>query len=374
MDMKHEKKKMLFVVLGILLIPLSTNILLPSKRFSDLENRVLTEEIRWDEDLLKSGVLAERVEAYVQDQFPLRDLLINLKSDVEVLLGKEENNGVYKGQDGYLFAKPEVYDEKTLADNIEAMSSLSEKLNSSLAVMLAPPSSMVLEEKLPSFVDAELEKAYYELILKGISESQVVPVLEKLMEKSQEEVYFRTDHHWTQYGAYVAYEELMHTLSLDAVDNSAYTVHKTSGFQGTLYSRFRGTFVEGEDFVLYESEGQKYQVEYVAEDRLEDRILFRENLETRDMYKVYLDGNPPLIKILNPEAEYQEKVLVLKDSYANAMAPYLAESFGEVHFMDLRYFNLSLEEYLEKEEFSRVILLYGMDSIGEDTNLRKLAY
>lgn len=373
--MKHKKKKMLLLlVLGILLIPLATNILFPSRKFSDLENRVLTGEIRWDEDMLESGVLAERVESYVQDQFPLRDLLINLKSDVEVLLGKEENNGVYKGQDGYLFRKPGVYEEKTLSDNLKALDILSQKLEGSLSLILAPPSSMVLTEKLPAFVHADKEKAYYEQILKTFGESQVVPVLQKLLEKNQEEIYFRTDHHWTQYGAYVAYEELMHTLSLESVDNSSFTVHKTSGFQGTLYSRFRGTFIKGEDFVLYESERQSYQVEYVAEDRLEDGILFRENLDTRDKYKVYLDGNDPLIRIRNPKAMYQEKVLVLKDSYANAMAPYLAESFQEVHYMDLRYNNAPLSDYIEKEEFTRVVLLYGMDSIGEDPNLRKLGY
>ena len=373
--MKQKKeKRLLLLVLGILMIPLITNILLPSRRFSDLENRVLTEEIRWDEDLMKSGVLAERVESYVQDQFPLRDLLINLKSDVEVLLGKEENNGVYKGQDGYLFRKPGVYEEKILSDNLKAMDILAGKWNSRLTLILAPPSSMVLEEKLPSFVNSAMEKAYYEQILKEAADSQVVPVLEKLQEKDHEEIYFRTDHHWTQYGAYLAYEELMHTLSLEPVDNSSLTVHKTSGFQGTLYSRFRGTFTKGEDFVLYEFPEKEYTVEYAGEDRLEERILFKENLDERDKYKVYLDGNHPLIKIRNNQAEREEKVLVLKDSYANAMIPYLAESFSEVHYMDLRYYNASLSAYIEKEGFSRVILVYGMDTIGEDPNLRKLAF
>lgn len=373
MKMKQEKQ-ILILLLGLLSVPILHHMFMPVKSFSELENRVLSQEIRWDRDLLKSGVLAERVEAYAQDQFPFRETLINLKSDVEVLLGKGVNNGVYKGDDGYLFKKPGVYEEEILLENIKAMKNLSTYLEDKLTMIISPPSSMVLEEKLPDFVNVDEEKAYYQFILDELKTSQVVPVFEKLQEHDQEEIYFRTDHHWTQYGAYLAYEELMHSISLKPVDNALFSVQKIQGFQGTLYSRFRGSFIKEEDFVFYESEKYDYIVEYIAEERMEKEILFKENLENRDKYKLYLDGNYPLIRIRNPHAEQEEKVLVIKDSFANAMVPYLAESFTEVHYMDLRYNNTSLKEYMEKEGFTRVILLYGMDTIGEDPNLKKLDY
>ncbi|HSR03359.1 MAG TPA: hypothetical protein VLM88_02065, partial [Proteiniclasticum sp.] len=87
MKMKQEKRILLFI-LGLLSMPLLHHALVPEKGFSELENRVLSQEIKWDKDLMKSGVLAERVESYAQDQFPFREALVNLKSDVEVLLGK----------------------------------------------------------------------------------------------------------------------------------------------------------------------------------------------------------------------------------------------------------------------------------------------
>ena len=373
MNMKQEKLMLLFI-LGLLSVPLLHHAFVPVKGFSELENRVLSQEIRWDKDLMKSGVLAERVESYAQDQFPFREALINLKSDVEVLLGKGVNNGVYMGEDGYLFKKSGVYEEEILIENSKAMKTLSEFLEDRLKIIIAPTSSMVLEEKLPDFVNADQEKDYYQFILGEQKTSQVLPVFEKLLKHDQEEIYFKTDHHWTQYGAYLAYVELMHSFTLKPVDNALLSVQKIHDFQGTHYSRFRGSFIKGEDFVFYESENQDYTVEYIAEERMEDKILFKDNLMNRDKYKVYLDGNYPLIRIRNPHAEYEEKVLVIKDSFANAMVPYLAESFSEVHYLDLRYNNTSLKEYVEKEEFTRVILLYGMDTIGEDPNLKKLAY
>lgn len=373
MKMKQEKL-MLLSIIGLLSVPLLHHVFMPVNSFSELENRVLSQEIRWGKDMMKSGVLAERVESYAQDQFPFREALINLKSDVEVLLGKGVNNGVYKGNDGYLFKKPGAYDEESMLANIKAMKTLSAYLKDKLTIVIVPPTSMVLEEKLPEFVHADQEKEYYEFILRELKTSQVLPVFEKLQKHDQEEIYFRTDHHWTQYGAYLAYVELMHSNSIKPVDNALFSVNEVHDFQGTLYSRFRGSFIKGEDFVFYESENQDYTVEYIAEERMEKEILFKENLENRDKYKVYLDGNYPLIRIRNPRADHEEKVLVIKDSFANAMVSYLVESFTEVHYMDLRYNNTSLKEYMEKEGFTRVILLYGMDTIGEDPNLKKLAY
>lgn len=373
MKMKQEKLMILFV-LGLLSVPLFNHIIMPVKSFSELENRVLSQGIRWNRDLLKSGVLAERVESYAQDQFPFREALINLKSDVEVLLGKGVNNGVYKGDDGYLFRKPGVYDEEILEENNQAIMTLSAYLKEKLTIIIAPSSSMVLHEKLPDFVTSDQENKYYEFILSELKTTQVIPVIEKLQKHDDEEIFFKTDHHWTQYGAYLSYEELMNSFSMKPVDNINFSVHKINDFQGTLYSRFRGSFIKGEDFVLYETENEEYSVEYIAEERKEDKIIFKENLEKHDKYKVYLDGNYPLIRIRNPHAEHEEKVLVIKDSFANAMVPYLAESFTEVHYMDLRYNNTSLKEYMEKEGFTKVILLYGMDTIGEDPNLKKLAY
>lgn len=373
MPWKYDKQ-LLILILLLLFLPISFNLLTDSKTFSALENRVLSEKVLWDRDLLKSGVLAERVERYVQDQFPLRDVFINLKSDVQVALGKEENNGVYLGKDGYLFAKPKSYDMKVLRDNIEAVNALYERIGEKLTVLLVPPSSLVNEDKLPSFADSEKEGIQFQNIQNGLKGEEKIDLHYLFQLHQKEGIYFRTDHHWTQYGAYLAYLELMNSFSMEAVDNSEFTVHKTEGFLGSYYSKFRGSFTEPEAFILYEKESGDLKVHYVGENRAESRVIFKENLSLHDKYKTYLDGNYPLIRIRNENQQNEKKILVLKDSFANAMAPYLTESFREVHYLDLRYYNLSLEDYIAEENFDEVILLYGMDSFGEETSLKKLAY
>lgn len=373
MHRKYDKYIMLMILL-FLFLPMAGNLFIETRSFSPLENRMLSEKVIWDRDLLESGVLAERVERYVQDQFPLRDIFINLKSDVQVILGKEENNGVYRGEDDYLFGKAKDYEEKILVDNIEAANALYHKIKEKMTVLVVPPSSMVLEDRLPSFADSDKERAYYQYILNHLDAEKRVDLHYLFQLHHEEGIYFRTDHHWTQYGAYLAYEELMNSFSMEPVDNTDFTVHKTSGFYGSFYSRFRGSFTEPEEFILYEQKKTDLTVEFIGEMRTEKSVLFKDNLTLHDKYKTYLDGNYPLVRIVNENQSNDKKILVLKDSFANAMAPYLSESFSEVHYLDLRYYNLSLEDYMLKENFDEVILLYGLDSFGEETSLKKLAY
>lgn len=372
---RRYHRLMTALIFVMLLIPMAKNLVLAPKEFSDLENRVLSQKILWNRDLLKSGVLAERTEAYFQDQFPLRDAFINLKSDVQVLMGKKRNNGIHQGKDGYLFPVTKVHVEEVLRNNLQAILDLEARYSDRLKIVVVPPSSLVHEEKLPEHVGTEQEIRVLEEIRMALSGAGgYVDAHEVLNRHADEAVYFRTDHHWTQYGAYLLYQELMNSMSKEPVDIATFTVHKVQDFQGTYYSRFRGNLIPGEEFTLFESTKGQYSLEFPGEGRVEDRILFKENLSLRDKYRVYLDGNYPLAVMRNDEAMSGEKILVLKDSYANAMAPFLADSFGEVHFLDLRYYNLSLEAYIEEEGFDQVVLLYGMDSLLEDVNLKKLAY
>lgn len=83
-----------------------------------------------------------------------------------------------------------------------------------------------------------------------------------------------------------------------------------------------------------------------------------------------MGGNFAEVKI-STNAQNKEKVLVLKDSYANAFMPFLADSYSEITMIDLRYYHFAentVSELIEKNGIDRVILLYNMDFINSDQN------
>ena len=75
--------------------------------------------------------------------------------------------------------------------------------------------------------------------------------------------------------------------------------------------------------------------------------------------------------IKNPDAP-GGKLLVIRDSYADSLAPFLAEEFQEVHLFDLRYNNLSLKQYVADNDIGQVLVLYSAANFSTDQNLFKL--
>ena len=98
-------------------------------------------------------------------------------------------------------------------------------------------------------------------------------------------------------------------------------------------------------------------------------LFYEERLEELDKYTVYLDGNHSLVRVQNPEATGKGKLLVIRDSYANCLGTFLAESYEEVVLVDLRYYKKPVSELLASEEFSNVLVCYSIGNFMTDANV-----
>ena len=94
-------------------------------------------------------------------------------------------------------------------------------------------------------------------------------------------------------------------------------------------------------------------------------VCVLERLKELDKYTVYLGGNQPLVRIHNPEGE--GRILVIRDSYANCLGTFLAQSYAEVVLVDLRYYKSPVSE-LAKEGFDQVLVCYSLYNFLTDAN------
>ena len=100
-------------------------------------------------------------------------------------------------------------------------------------------------------------------------------------------------------------------------------------------------------------------------------------LQERDKYASFLWGNHGLTQIVvNSGVENPTRVLLIKDSYGNSLAPFLTQNYDEVWVADLRHvFSLSaVLEMAGGEPFDDVLLMYNYMNFVQDTNLAKLRY
>ena len=97
-----------------------------------------------------------------------------------------------------------------------------------------------------------------------------------------------------------------------------------------------------------------------------DSLFYRERLEELDKYTVFLNGNQPLVRIHNPEG--QGKCLVIRDSYANCLGAFLANTYEEVVLVDLRYYKSPVSELVANEGFDDVLVCYSLYNFLSDAN------
>lgn len=182
-----------------------------------------------------------------------------------------------------------------------------------------------------------------------------VDIYDALNLHNDENIYFNTDTHWAPLGAFYAYEKFCDVAGVTPVTLDSFT-KTTSEFTGYL------AYATGED-VLYNNPDtlDLYDPKYNYTCEISyDGQYFEEadamNSHDESMgYSMYMHGDMGCVRVKNTDLSTGRKLLVVKDSYGNAMGPFLAASFDEVHVVDFRYFEGDLPSYCAENGITDVL-------------------
>ncbi len=350
--------------------------LLPDREFSEQENNWLAEFKPPTWETVRSGQFMEDFEEYFNDQFPLRDQWVQLKALSERTLGKTENNQVYFGTDGQtLFAHFTKISDEELEKRVGYVNRLGENLDVPVYFSLVPDKSYVqswlLPENAPNVDDGSTIGRAAALCGDRVTFIDLRDTLSR-----EGDAFYRTDHHWTTMGAYQGYLSLMMGMG-DSGGIYDYPLALVSDqFYGTTYSASGAGWVKPDSIhTMIPEGGTRGNVTvtgYPEGAPINSSLYHPKKLEVKDKYAYFLGGNQPLCVIQNPDAA-GGRLLLIRDSYADSLAPFLAEEFQEVHLFDLRYNNTSLKQYVADNGIDQVLVLYSANNFNTDKNLFKLA-
>lgn len=180
------------------------------------------------------------------------------------------------------------------------------------------------------YIEKELSKA-------GITNISVYDVLES---HKNEQIYSRTDHHWMPLGAYYAAKEFCDSQRLKISPLSKYRKATYGGYVGSMY-------YYSQDYNLY-NDPEEYDVYYSPnEDKLTTTYYnryydngYESNLFVcNDASYYYLSflGSDDLIAHVKTDVKNGRNLVVVKESYGNALIPFLTEAFENIYVIDLRY-------------------------------------
>ena len=345
------------------------NICTPDREFSEQENRYLQTRPQFTFQSLFFGDYTSKFETYTTDQFPLRDRWISLKARSEILLGKKENNDVYLCQGDTLINPFSEPDTQLLETNINAVNLLTEHAECPVYFALVPGASEIWADKLPANAPNASQAAVIDTV-RSNTNAQYIDLTDVLSAHADEQIYYRTDHHWTTLGAYYGYSALAQAMGLQPLSIDTFNRRTVSDtFYGTSWSSSGFSWVPPESIETFVDETDDVQVvNYPNGEPVEGRMYHEEFLSQKDKYKYFWGGNTPLLQITTAHTD-APSILILRDSYMDCLSPFLTEHFSRIDILDLRYYRTSLQEYLQEQDFDAILVCYSVSNFCSDSSV-----
>lgn len=360
-----------FMLVWLLLIVF--NFILPKVEFSEQENRVLASFPTFTLEKLIDGKYSNELDDYINDHFAFRNSWIRVKALMDIAQSKTESNNVYIGNDGYLFEKFNFKDGQyiDIDQTIANVNKFKGNINVPIYFCLVPNSIYINSDKLPKNAYVYDQKEIIDYIYNKLENINTIKVVDKLKENKKDKLYFRTDHHMTGYGSFLVYEEICKNMGFNTNNISNYEHRAVSDkFLGTFDSKLNSPFTIPDSIDVYENKNNTIEiVDY--DGKKSDSIYNYEYLNKKDKYSFFLNGNNAKV-VVNTSVKNGKKLLVIKDSYAHIMSQFMLGDFEQIHFIDLRYYKVSMSDYIREHSITDVLFLYNVSNIVSDLGIRTL--
>ena len=353
---------------------LTANALTPDQVFSQMENRGLGQRPELSLKTLASGQFMRDFETYTTDQFIGRDFWVGAKARLEALMGKQENNGVYFCKEDTLITRFDAPDAQQVSTNLSYVEQFAQNAGVPVSFGLIPGSAEVWADRLPEGAPNASQKEIIDQASSAVTSADQIDLYSAMMAHKDEEIYYRTDHHWTSLGAYYGYEAIMKAMGITPVPLSDYEKTTVSdSFYGTVFSSSGVRWVQPDQIDIYVPDTGISVVSHTYDQKgnpvEEPRSLYDYSfLEVKDKYSFFLGGNQPLgvVKTANTDAP---KLLIIRDSYTDSLVPFLTAHFSEIHLVDPRYYKLSVSQYIQDNDIDQALVLYSVPNFVTDKNL-----
>ncbi len=215
-----------------------------------------------------------------------------------------------------------------------------------------------------------------------------VDIYDELLQHKKEDIYLRTDHHWAGLGGYYAAKRLAETAGVPFKGLDAYDRHEIKGFVGSMYGYSKDISVKNapETFVYYTPNQVGYDAQFVAYTLNKNFKIIRESKPYKSaFFKKFKDGSGnAYLTFIGTDQAYvkvktstpgNRKLLLIKDSYGNAVPGNLFYSFNEVHVIDFRYFTHNLKDYVKKNGITDIAVCFNVFnaySSGSASKVKKM--
>ena len=309
-----------------------------------------------------TGTSAQQTDSLLAENFPARGSLISLRTGMELSVGRRETNGIFVLSDRLIENTPAV-SEKDIIKAAERISSLAERFDGAVSWMLIPTASSVRRDLLPVYAEVAPQKAVIDKAYELVSEKVGAIDCYSALSSSRGNIYYRTDPHWTSLGAYMGYSACSNQMGFSPLSADRFDIeHASHSFTGSLSKRI-GYYPAPDTVDIYSPHGMALSaVTHVYDGESwtsREGLYFRERLD--DGYAVFPGGEVALTVETGLSAP---SLLVMGDSYANALIPFFALHYSRITLVDLSMPEKELRELVDLNEYDQMLLCGTLNSFS----------
>lgn len=370
-------------------------VLTPDIELSEVENRTMAQKPEWNMNHIKDGSYMEEFESYITDQFPYRDKWLKTYVDFQRMTNQTYIYDYYIADDNWMLAKPDYGFDKAemtaAAGKINDLGAFLEEKNIDLYYFSVPHKVTLMQFLLPDYIKKGIYLEDIHFFMNELDDEKVTYVDmttdfdDRFSEEEIKNMYFKTDHHWTMQGAFEGYKAIAETLTDTSVKESDYNekcLDSSRRFEGS-YNKQVYMSVDADDekmciFTPKNGDFFNYEVtlngDPIDSDKLYGKAFNNNNNPVN--YSQLFSGNYREIDIINNKnTDKNNNILIVKDSYANAMIYHIAEHFYHTTVYDIRYNeDRTLLDYIEENDFDTVAIVYNSATLfGEMYNFDTLS-
>lgn len=365
--MKTKFLRVILFFLVIIIIPAFT-LFGEKETVSYNENKTLAEFPEFSFASYKNRSFMNGMSDFFSDHFVLRESFIKLKNSIENAIGKTEINGVVEINSNLVQTFRDV--DYTMTDrNLASLNKLKAK-NPDIPFYFMPviTAQELMKDSLPRYLDVEDEAGYIDYCFGMLENIETIDVSDKIAKNGY--AFYRTDHHWTPESAYTAYKSLGSILGFTPAEYSKFRIEKISDeFKGTLYSKTLNEDIAPDSIIAFHTDTD---FTFTVKDKVYDSLYFDEFVSQKDKYSYFLGGNHGICTVENKNGEGE--LLIIKDSYANCMIPFLAEHYAKITIIDPRYCSYSQIQSISPSGYDGVLVLFNVSGFSQEQNFALIEF
>ena len=239
------------------------------------------------------------------------------------------------------------------------------------SILVPLNSGVMLDEKTLESLGGSDQKQTISYYYNSYSGVTGVETIDTLREHNSEYLYFRTDHHWTALGAYYVYRNFCQVKGWTPNELDSYETMQFTPFLGTYYTKLNkpADMEANPDTVTAYIPHGTNTMTYQDKDGKEYEWNVIRDVSKRSAgsgYSTFIAGDNPMSVIQNPNITDGSSCLVLKESYANCLVPFLVDHYQTIYIVDFRYANVNVVDFIKEKQIKDFIAVNNIGIINSE--------